>query len=118
MAKEKLYFKLGSKASTFVDPKSGLKIINGHIGVVDARRANGSKVLKDAIEGGHIKEATKAEYDEDQAAPSKAAKARRDAKAVPTAEGGIPLDESKEEGSEDAPEAPKAKTKKKKGKKG
>ena len=116
MAKEKLYFKLGSRASTFVDPKSGLKIINGHIGVVDSRRANGSRVLKDAIEGGHIKEATKAEYDEDQAAPSKAAKARRDAKAVSTAEGGIPLDEAKEEGSEDAPET-KPKAKKKKGKK-
>lgn len=113
MAKENLYFKLGSKASTFVDPKSGLKLINNHIGVVDARRANGSKVLKDAIEGGHVKVATKEEYDEDQAAPSKARKAKREEKAVSTAEGGLPLDES----SEETTAVEKPKSKKKKGKK-
>ena len=58
----KKYFKLGTAASTFADPKSGLKIINQQVVEIDAKKVRHSKQVTDAIEGGHIKETTEEEY--------------------------------------------------------
>lgn len=63
MAKEKkIYYKLGSKASTFVDPKAGIKLVNKDVVEVSASKAKSSKTVTAAIEGGHIREATEEEY--------------------------------------------------------
>jgi len=62
--KEFRYFKLGDKASTFVDPKSGVQLVNKQAVKVLAANADGSKTLQNAIEGGHVKELSLEEYNE------------------------------------------------------
>lgn len=50
------HFKLGEKASTFVDPKSGLHIVNNQTISIPHKNVRYSKAVKDALESGHIKE--------------------------------------------------------------
>lgn len=61
------FFKLSSKATTFVDPKSQLKLVNHAVERVEKSKAAHSQTLKDAIEGGHIKEVEEKDYNEYQA---------------------------------------------------
>lgn len=63
--KEKFrYFKLATKASTFVDPKSGLYIVNDQVVKANHRKVKSSKTVDAALDGGHIKEVDEDEYDE------------------------------------------------------
>lgn len=74
------YFKLGAAARSFFDPKSGLKIVTGQLVRIDATLLRGAKRLKDALQGGHIVEATEGEYN----ASDKVYQRSIDVRTVPT----------------------------------
>jgi hypothetical protein len=59
---KKRYFKLGAKAHTFVDPKSGVHITGKEVVEVDAKKCKGSNQLATALGGGHIKEVEEDEF--------------------------------------------------------
>jgi hypothetical protein len=56
------FFRLGKKASTFADPKSGVHIVNDQVVEVNFKRARHSKQFMTALDNGHITEATEADY--------------------------------------------------------
>lgn len=61
--KEKFYYKLGDKASSFYDPITKL-LLRGNTEVVELeKRPKSSKVAR-ALQGGHIVKVSKADYDE------------------------------------------------------
>lgn len=95
MAKLKsfLYFKLGEKATTFVDPKSGLSLVNQQVAKVEKGKARSSKRVTEAVKGGHIEEV---EVDEYNTYYSKLSKEEK--KALQSTDGS---EEKSEEGSEE-----------------
>lgn len=50
------YFKLGKKATSFHDPKSGLNLAGDEVAEIDAKLVAHSKTVRNAITGGHIVE--------------------------------------------------------------
>lgn len=58
----KRYFKLGPKAHSFNDPKSGLSIANAMVGEIDATKASTSKTLEAGLASGHIIEVKEEDY--------------------------------------------------------
>lgn len=71
---KKRYFKLGAKAHTFVDPKSGAHIVGPEVVAIDSKKARSSKQLLSAIEGGHIKEVTEEDFNKYQGSLAVSAK--------------------------------------------
>lgn len=56
------YFKLGTKATLFVDPKSGLDVTNKNITKILARKLADSKEVSEAIQKGHLIEVEEEEF--------------------------------------------------------
>lgn len=82
------YFQLGEKANTFSDPKSGLFIVNDEVKKIDARKIRASLPIRQAIEGGHIKEVDEADHEkyESRKRPAKKEK-EEDVKEVVSTDG-------------------------------
>src|SRR4051812_47731524 len=56
------YYKLGPKAASFYDPKSGLSLAGKEVAQIDGSKAKGSQTLVAAIAGGHVVEVDEEEY--------------------------------------------------------
>jgi len=61
------YFKLSKDATLFTDPKSGLTVRNKEVVKMESEKANSSAKVRDAVKGGHLREATEEEYNKWQA---------------------------------------------------